>query len=1178
MRKSRYRHSSGHRTGLHGGGAVAPREVERGSGRSVATDAFVTLDGEECYRIGGFDEMPPFLMNIPTDTDLWMFVSSAGGLTAGRRDPDGAIFPYETVDRLHDGHHHTGPVTLLRVERKGRPAVLWEPFARRAEADARVERALYKNTTGSQLTFEEVDPAARLAFRSRWAGSDATGWVRTATLVNLGRETVVVSLLDGLRNLLPSGAPLSLYQTSSCLVDAYKRADVDPETHLGIFSLTAAVSDRPEPAEQLRATTAWCHGLAKFDVALSEGAIEAFRRGERPAGERILTGRRGNYLVTTTLTLAPGARADWHIATDTGRSHVQVAVLRARLLRSGDTGRWIEDSLREAGENLRRIVGSADGIQLTGRPEVSARHFANVLFNNLRGGVFSNNHSLPGRDFADFVRARDRALADRHAGLLAALPEEMAIDELRRITTASGDASLQRLGFEYLPLYFGRRHGDPSRPWNRFSIGVRNPDGGRALRFEGNWRDVFQNWEALTYSFPGFLPGVIARFVNASTVDGFNPYRITRDGFDWEVLEPGSPWSGIGYWGDHQVVYLLRLLESMRHHLPGRLEQMLAQECFSYADVPYRIDSYARILADPRSTIRYDEARAAGIAAREAEGGHDARLLHTADGTVYHASLLEKLVVPVLSKLSSLVPDGGIWMNTERPEWNDANNALVGNGLSMVTVYHLRRHLGFLEDLLGGTPGLSVPVSVEVVSWLRRVAGILEAHHAELAATPMDDRTRRRLMDNLGLAFEDYREQVYEHGFAGKEPLTVHEVLACFRTACDYLDHAIRANRREDGLYHSYNLLDLGPDEAGAAIRRLGVMLEGQVAVLGSGLVDSAEACRIVEGLFASPLYREAERSFLLYPNRELPTFLDRNAVAETKALQVPLVADLLAAGDTSVVERDAAGVLRFHADFRNVRDVVAALDALASGDMWAATVARDRQAVCDLFLDTFGHRTFTGRSGTMYAYEGLGSIYWHMVAKLLLAVQEVALRAFERGESPATRAALAGAYYRIRSGLGFEKSAPEFGAFPTDPYSHTPAHAGAQQPGMTGEVKEEILTRFGELGVSVTEGIVRFHPVLLRREEFLAAPGRLLGFGLAGAPRPLDVPARSLAFTYCQVPVLYTIVPGAAWVRVTRQDGGVSERAGARLDADASRALLDRTDALRLIEVGVPEADLLER
>ena len=37
-------------------------------------------------------------------------------------------------------------------------------------------------------------------------------------------------------------------------------------------------------------------------------------------------------------------------------------------------------------------------------------------------------------------------------------------------------------------------------------------------------------------------------------------------------------------------------------------------------------------------------------------------------------------------------------MNTQRPEWNDANNALVGYGLSMVTLAHLRRYLQLIDE------------------------------------------------------------------------------------------------------------------------------------------------------------------------------------------------------------------------------------------------------------------------------------------------------------------------------------------------------------------------------------------------------------------------------------------------------------------------------------------------
>ena len=504
-------------------GARRRRGGTKPAAASGPSGGFVTLDGEAYYRISACDRMPPFLMSVASDSDLWMFVTSGGGLTAGRRDADGALFPYETVDKLHDGHHHTGPVTLLRVRRARGSGIAWEPLSAHSAEDPRVERNLYKNVLGNRLVFEEVHHGLGLAFRYRWTGSDGLGLVRTATLENLGDSAVTVELLDGLRNVLPWGAPLALYQQSSCLVDAYKRSDLDPETGLGIYSLTTEITDRPEPGERLRANVVWCHGLGEPEVSLSLHAVAAFRRGDAVPRASVLTGARGNYLAAASLELAPAARARWHVVTDVGRSHVQIAALRARLRAGGNLCAWIEASLDEAGENLRRDVASADGLQLTGHTEASVHHFANVLFNNMRGGVFARNHDVPTADLLDLVATRDRAVAERHRAALRALPEQVPVAELLRTVAGWQDPDLLRLCYEYLPITFGRRHGDPSRPWNRFSIQVRNPDGSRALRYEGNWRDIFQNWEALCTSFPAFLPGVIARFVNASTADGFNP-------------------------------------------------------------------------------------------------------------------------------------------------------------------------------------------------------------------------------------------------------------------------------------------------------------------------------------------------------------------------------------------------------------------------------------------------------------------------------------------------------------------------------------------------------------------------------------------------------------------------------------------------------------------------------
>ena len=168
--------------------------------------------------------------------------------------------------------------------------------------------------------------------------------------------------------------------------------------------------------------------------------------------------------------------------------------------------------------------------------------------------------------------------------------------------------------------------------------------------------------------------------------------------------------------------------------------------------------------------------------------------------------------------------------------------------------------------------------------------------------------------------------------------------------------------------------------------------------------------------------------------------------------------------------------------------------------------------------------------------------------------------------------------YFRIRSGIGYEKTVAEYGAFPTDPYSHTPADGGAKQPGMTGQVKEEILTRFGELGVSIQDGAVRFKPILLRSEEFLERAEVFSYFDVKGDARSIPLVPGSLAFTFCQVPVIYEKVTGQGWVNVSLADGSVIEKPGNLLDAHLGAKLFSRNGGIQRIRVGIPEDGLSQQ
>ena len=1146
--------------------------MNRPSSRSdEVSGEFLTLAGERYYAIRNVDEMAPFFVSLVSSSDHWLFISSTGGLTAGRVAPETALFPYVTVDKIHDSRPHTGSETLIVAAGEGKRHA-WEPFNREHDGRYETTRNLYKSVLGNKLCFEEINHDLKLAFRYWWLTSDRYGFVRRSELENLGSESQEVELIDGLKNILPSGTPRFAQTNTSNLVDAYKWNELIEDRGLGLFTLYSGITDRAEPCESLRATTVFCLGLEDHKVLLSTRQLERFCRGLPLAQETHTRGIRGAYLVNASLELAPGASERWELVAEVDQSQAEVVSLLHELTDPAATTVAVAESVAEGTEELARIMAGGDAFQRTGEETVAVHHYANVLFNILRGGTFDDQYVVSMRDFRRTIELFNRAVFDRHQATMDAWPDELQYSDLLAKVEELEDPQLERLAREYLPITFGRRHGDPSRPWNHFEIKLRDERGDKLLSYQGNWRDIFQNWEALTFSFPEFIESVIAKFVNASTADGYNPYRITKEGIDWEVEEPDDPWSYIGYWGDHQIIYLLKLLELSNHFHPERLPELLGRPVFSYANVPYRIKSFENLLEDAKNTVVYDREAAGRIEQRVAEKGADGRLILDREGDVHPVTLVEKLLVALLGKLGNFVLDGGIWLNTQRPEWNDANNAIVGNGLSMVTVYYMRRYIAFLQDLLAQQSG-SVAISREVREWLEETAAALRELRPELGSAPVSAERRYALLARLGEAASRYRDTVYrQEGFSGEAQQSLPEVGAMLEDAQAALDHSIRHNMRDDGMYHSYNLLGLEPNAV--EVEHLYVMLEGQVAALSSGAVPAEGAVQLLEALFESEMFRADAATFMLYPDRPLPRFLDKNRIPAEAIDSIPLLGQLLEAGDSSIVLRDESGTYRFNADLANARDLLARLDELAP--VYRDEARRARQPLRRLYEQVFNHKAFTGRSGTMFAFEGLGSIYWHMVSKLLLAVQERFFAAIEEGADQETCNQLGRLYYRVREGLGFNKTPREFGAFPTDPYSNTPRHTGAQQPGMTGQVKEEILSRFGELGVRVSDGRVKLDAQLLRAREFVTTPETFRFLDVDGTWQELTVPESGLAFTWCQVPFVYRLDDAAEpAVTVVLDDGSRLTPNGLTLPPQLSAELFQRSGRIRQVELVVRRSQL---
>ena len=1060
------------------------------------TGQYIDIQGERFYCISNYNHMQPFFISLASDTDLWMYISSTGGLTCGRRNPEQVLFPYYTDDKITESYEQTGPKTILRVQ-TAQGTKLWEPFSSRQMGMYQVVRSIAKSVTGNRLIFTEKNIDLGLTFSYEWAPATHLGWVRTAHLSNETDAPITVEVLDGLQNVMPSGVERVTQNTFSTLVDGYKRTE-----HVGngmvLFRMEAILVDRAEPSESLRCNSVYSLGLSPnsliasspINYLTSSTQLDAFRMGHTIQPESESKGVRGAIFAHFTLTLSPLTSSpnslQWHFVCDVMQDAVSVRRNMA-FMQQPDAIEQLQAALQTTTNNLRQIVAQNDGVQHTADEANDARHFANTLFNTMRGGFYCDSYQISGPAFAAHVALFNRALADKHHAFLTDLPESISYADLDLAVQDRQDHQLHRLFMEYLPLTFSRRHGDPSRPWNLFDIRVKDEQDRHIISYQGNWRDIFQNWEALSLSYPDFTNSIIAKFLNATTADGYNPYKVTSEGIDWEVIEPENPWSNIGYWGDHQIIYLCRLLELSYAHNPAALRQMLGMREFAFANVPYRFKSYSDIVRDPKNTITFDQAAHEHIFAQLPTYGQDARLVMGIDQQPLLVTFTEKILITLLTKLSNFIPEAGIWMNTLRPEWNDANNALVGNGASMVTLYYMRRFVTFLIQLYDGeahssSPLASSPISdtyalsEEVVLFLRNILTTMVNHLPEQADQPIcfTDYTRRSFTDQMGRAGEAYRTAIYTGHSGKKVELDASLICQFLNMTLDFIDQSIDLNQREDGLYHAYNLVKF--DKGTITISHLYEMLEGQVAVLSSRRLNTEQAADLLDAMRHSALYREDQRSYMLYPARKRASFLDMNNLP-VEALSLPVVQRLLANQATDILTQDCQGGVHFSADFNNADFLLRAIQRSSE-----KIIPEETEQLLNIYEQLFNHHAFTGRSGTFYKYEGLGCIYWHMVSKLLLAVGECIQSSRLIASLPHR---LISHYCEIREGIGSHKTPAEYGSFPFDAYSHTPSMAGVQQPGMTGQVKEDIISRFFELGVQVQDGQITFCPTMLTDADF---------------------------------------------------------------------------------------------
>ena len=122
--------------------------------------------------------------------------------------------------------------------------------------------------------------------------------------------------------------------------------------------------------------------------------------------------------------------------------------------------------------------------------------------------------------------------------------------------------------------------------------------------------------------------------------------------------------------------------------------------------------------------------------------------------------------------------------------------------------------------------------------------------------------------------------------------------------------------------------------------------------------------------------------------------------------------------------------------------------------------------------------------------------------------------------------------------------------------------------------VKEDILSRFGELGIFVKNGCLDFNPCLLRKDEFLKEVKTFNYVTTDFQHKSIELNDKSLTFTYCQIPVIYKFTNQKA-ILVHYNDEKSTKVESLQLNKEISQQVFDRTGKINHIEVHVLKSDL---
>ncbi|MFH5835037.1 cellobiose phosphorylase [Proteiniclasticum sp. C24MP] len=660
------------------------------------------------FVIENYDKGKPFSSFLPgiagiRGIPLWVFYANRGqGITSfGLRDKNEPIqefFPantsYQYVDRY-------GFRSFVKVNGE-----VYEPFA--VGSRDVVKRNMF--ISQGHFTIEEINETRKITYRVTYFGltnEPVAGLIRNVEIVNDG-ETRSLEVVDGIANILPSGTTNETYKNMSNLMVSWMGVE-NMDNHIPFYKFRASSGDDAEISMvqkghfylsfvedgQLVRPIVDLEKIFGYDTSLTVPvAMQSHNLKEIDLDHQVLVNKVPCGFTPVSKELERGEHL--HIHTIIG-SVSDVEIINEKAVEFTKRA-YISRKREEADEvidELVRVIHTESGY-----PVFDAYLKQNFLDNTLRGGF--------------------------------------------PLVFGEGD---QRKVYHV----FSRKHGDPERDYNFFSLAPEFYSQGN-----GNFRDVNQNRRSDVLFTPESGLFNVKMFMNLLQLDGYNPLGVQGTTFTIEasaadklmekyVLEgqeklrevlsgkftPGGiamkilleeirlgigeeefiarlleeaeqhieAVYGEGYWSDHWT-YNFDLIESYVSVYPDRIEELLFEdETYQYFESPVHVlprrEKYGRT---EKGTIRQYGA----IEEEEHSSRFEQSSWKRVEGEIYKASLAQKLLHHVMIKFTTLDPVGmGVEMEADRPGWNDAMNGLPGVfGSGMSETVELVRVVRFLRGNL----------------------------------------------------------------------------------------------------------------------------------------------------------------------------------------------------------------------------------------------------------------------------------------------------------------------------------------------------------------------------------------------------------------------------------------------------------------------------------------------